>query len=206
MTNSEARRAATALATALDLLAAERIWRAVDEPIDRAVASFAVEALPGSSARDFKAIIGEFTRHLYAHGLRLPQRLTAAQGLAEANHILERIYNDPQTGGYEAALLEAGGQGWEGVAQVLGRIAEAIKAAERHAHAEWVIVRWLTPRDWTTRCEIVRLLVERFGESLPPDVRQCPPAQLVGEIPEMILMHMGTDEELLGLRTAPLSQ
>ena len=205
MTNSEARRAATALATALDLLAAERIWRAVDEPIDRAVASFAVEALPGSSARDFKAIIGEFTRHLYAHGLRLPQRLTAAQGLAEANHILERIYNDPRTRGYEAALLEAGGQGWEGVVQVLGRIAEAIKAAERHAYTEWVITRWLTPRDWKTRCAIATLLAERLGMFLPPGVRQYSPGQLVGEVPQVIQMHVGTDEELRDHQTGPFS-
>ena len=203
MTNSEARRAAAALVTALDLLAAERMSRAVDERIDRAATSFTVEEIPGPSAGDFKTIIREFTRHLYAYGLRLPQRPTDAQALAEAVHILELIYNDPRTGGYEAALLEADGRGGEGVAQVLGRIAEAVKATERRAYVGWVIARWLAPRGWTARCEIARLLVERLGESLPDGVRQCAPARLVGEIPELVLMHVGTDEELLGLRTAP---
>jgi len=75
---------------------------------------------------------------------------------------------------------------------VLTCLAEAIRMNERAKYVRWVFAKYVDTADWRTRCTMAALLLRDHGAFLPAELRQCPPAQLAGEIPSLITLCFGT--------------
>jgi len=182
-----------ALERILALLDETRVRNEIDEPIDAAAATFPFEEVQPVSHRRFHQIIGGFVQHVYRHGLQPPQKLSSAQASAEAIALLEAGYSGAQGRGYDAALLDAINPRHNGISLVLAQLAEIMKNNERRKYGLWVFAASLGPLEWSDRCRVAELLLERLQPFLTPQLQRCVAAQLADEIPALIATHLTSD-------------
>jgi hypothetical protein len=171
----------------------QTLSRQIDEPILAAAEAFCFEGFVPYSAPSFHGAIGGFVRHIYEHGLSPAQVLSEPQSLAEAIALLESAYAGPNARGYYAAFLDAAQSTPAGLETVLARMAMFMISIQRQKHTACALAKILMPLDWTTRCLLVRFLLERFGDQLTPQLRQCDPAQLVDQIPDLLTCGLAAD-------------
>jgi hypothetical protein len=197
MTNSDTKqRAERTISDILSLLNEEHLRREIDERIDQASTAFQTTSKAVPSHRGFHEAISAFTGHIYEHGLRIPQRLSACQALGEALSILQQGYRNADTNGYDAALLDAMSPDQNGIEIVLSRMGEVIKATERQKYIRWVFASRLGPSDWHTRCHIAQVLLQRGREFLPAELLRCPPAQLADHCSALIITYLNAENLL----------
>lgn len=185
--------AENALERILALLDETRVRNEIDEPIDAAVAAFGFEEEPSVSHRRFHQIVSGFVQHVYRHGVAPHQELSSAQASAEAIALLEGSYRGAQARGYDAALLDAVNPRHSGTDVVLAQLAEIIKDNERRKYTHWVFATSLGGLAWSDRCRVAEHLLNRLQPFLTPQLQRCIAAQLVDEIPALIVTHLSSD-------------
>ena len=183
-------RACDTLEQILTLLDETRLRTEIDEPIDAAAETFYVEQSQPVSHERFHQALAGFVRHVYRDTLRPARMLSPAQAGAEAIALLEMGYG--QRGrGYDAALVDAVDPRHDGMNLALAQLAEVIKQHERRKHRRWVFASSLGPLAWPDRCKVAEALLQRLRPFLPPRLQHCVGAQLVDEIPDLTVTHLG---------------
>ena len=184
------------LSRLINELDGEYLHQTIDARIDDAASRFPSGDGVCRSHQDLLQAAARFVRHLYKHGLRVPQALRFHQACAEAVSLLERAYRGAWDAGYEAALLDAVGSGGSGLVGVLAQIAEAVKLRERESYTCWVCAKHLIPCGWRTRCEIAKQLLTRCGPFLPARIRDADPAEWADDIPRLLRADSDTNRYL----------
>ena len=164
----------------------------IDEPIEKAAFEFEFEEIKPVTHRTFLSVTASFVRHIYKGALLVPKTLSLAQAGAEAIAILEDTYQNVDTKGYYAAFIDASIR-QSGLEFVLAHMAESIASTERAKHLRWACARLMDPWEWPERCLMAEILLERWKPFLPPQIKDCSPAQLVDHLPEWISTLHGVD-------------
>ncbi len=63
----------------------------------------------------------------------------------------------------------------------------------REKHIKWVYSTQINALGWRTRCQIAKLQIKHWATFLPPNISQCSPAQLAGNLPDLIEVLRSTD-------------
>ena len=208
MTSSDGlrRKAEAIVCTLRDQLDEQRLARDIDQPIDRALATFRFDWRTPPSVRQFHRTIGSLVAHLYTHGFAVPRRLSPAQAMAEAIELLDAAYQGTHERGYDGAVLDALTERGSGIDSVLARLAEIIKLRQRYRHRQWAFARHLDPLDWPLRCAVVTVILEAQQPTGGTALADCPAAQLVDHVPELLESELGTDAMLDQLVVAALQR
>ncbi len=193
---SQARRV---LAVLLESLDGDHIYRTVVEPIEKSARDFVIPDQDLQSHRDFNRLAGRFVQHVYAHALRLPIALSLGESVAVAVGLLQQGYESGGARGYEAALLDARDPVKDGIGLALSSLQQIIAGQEVSKYVNWVVMTNLRPCDWETRCCLVELIFDVFGEILPDRILQCAPAQLTEHIYTLISHHLSSNREIMDI-------
>ena len=176
------------LAAALDV---ELLARQIDQPIDQATREFVFSTQANLSHRQFLEVVARFLQHLHARAFPNGRQLSMSQAHDEVVALLEQ---GDSSGGYYEALLEAAEFPEEGLASVLAKVADLLKAQKRDVHVRWVVACHIDPSDWQIKCQMAAILIERCRPWLPPQVADCPPQQMADHVLELIAMDLATRE------------
>ena len=163
-----------------------RFARDVDEPVDRALATFRFDWRTPPSIDQFHRVIGALVTHVYARGLTTAHVLSPTQATAEAIELLEVAYQGTHEVGYDGALLDAITERGSGIDTVLAQLAEIIKLRQRHRCRQWAIARHLDPLDWPLHCAIVAVILEQRRAAGDLALAVYRAEQLVDDIPELL--------------------
>lgn len=166
-----------------------------DEPISRVGREFQYEAKQHIDHKTFHRIIADFVQEIYEKGLKAP--LMLGDPLAEAISLLENHYQSATYGaGYAAAILDTDDADAGGIETVLTSLAELVKDIERQKYTNSVFAYHLPGCDWDLLCEIARILLQDYRPFMPERLGKCVPAQLVEQIPSIILGYICSDSVL----------
>ena len=193
MTNSDCVQSSEeAIDRMVSLLSEERILAEIDQPLDQAVQAFRLELRGPLSNSSFNEVVGEFIRHVYQMGLRLPRRLSKLEALTEAVFLLQRYYQGGYTEGYDGALLDAMDGNLEGLELVLSRVGESLKEIERNKYVNWVFADHVDRLDWEARRRLLIAYLDQYGDFLPAKLRELDPARLVDHFHALIINHVSS--------------
>jgi len=185
-------RADNAVGRILVLLDESRVRGEIDNPIDAAAETFVYDEGEAASHQKLHQVLASFVQHVFRNGPRPPQELSLAQAGAEAIALLETGYSS-HASGYDAALVDAMNPRHDGVNLVLAQLAEIIKVNERRKYTQWVFASALEPLTWAQKCRVAEVLLDHLRPFLPPEMRCCVAAQVVDELPALILAHHSGD-------------
>ena len=160
MTNSEGKRKANAIIEEVFEKAGEEYLQLrIDEPVEKAAASFEFDQDSPITHHTFIQIITDFVRHVYKQGLYPRQEMSATEACAEAVAILEEGYQSPHGRGYYAAFLDASNEKLDGLEYVLAQMASYINVKAKTRYIRWVYASRMELADWPTRCLIAEILL-----------------------------------------------
>jgi hypothetical protein len=177
----------------LELIDEQYLYQFIDKCIEEAAAEFNYKRKPAMTHQDFIHVIGDFIHHIYKTGFWIRQIISIKQARAEAVALLEKYYQGPYSSGYDTAFLDLLNSKLDGLEFILSQIAEIIKASTREKHIQWVYLSRITPLDWSTRCEISKILIKRWAPFLPPNLRQSSPVQIADHLPELFAVMRSAD-------------
>ena len=177
------------------------IKKRIDGPIDAAAKNFRYYVKPSLDYKQIHRIFSDFLRHIYENGLQTDWAIP--DSLAKAIMLLENYYQGTYANGYSAAMLDAGDTEYGGIDIVLNRLAEIIKTVERQKYFNGVFARHINPCDWYLKREIAGILLEQYRPILPPLMRKCVAAQIVGQIPALIDKYLNSCTTLQQMSTHP---
>jgi len=194
MTNSEAeRRAAAIIKEVFELISEEYLQLKIDEPIEKAAASFEFDRDAPVTHRTFTQITRDFIRHVYEKALWGWQKMSAREASAESVAILEEGYQSPHGRGYYVAYLDASNPELDGLENVLAQMARHITLMARARNIRWVCASRIELADWPTRCLIAEIILKRWEPFLPEKLRTYPPAQFANHLSELINLVLSID-------------
>jgi hypothetical protein len=197
MTNSDGEgKAAAIIEEILEKTAEEYLQLRIDEPIEKAVASFEFDRDAPVTHQTFTQVTTDFVRHVYERCLWCRQEMSAMEACAEAVAILEEGYQAPRGKGYYAAFLDASNPNLNGLEYVLAQMAGYITSMARTRHIRWVCASRMELADWPTRCLIAEILLKRWDPFLLDNVRTCSPAQFAHHLSELIDLGVSTDRKV----------
>jgi len=194
---SRVRRALEVIGSLVALLDEGHIARQIDEPVDRALEGFPFPEDLAYSHSTFHKVIADFVRYLWEKGLPCARKLSESQARDEAVAILEQAYGGEGFTGYDEAVVLAADASLPGLQAAVGKIAELVKARLRQMYGRWVLVRHLLPIDWSVRCAMAAILMERCRDWLPPALRQMSPAQLADDVLLLLQIDMTSSQQLV---------
>lgn len=200
MSFEKMRRAEKVLDEIFKQLNEDDIRERIDEPIDVVFGDFTKRLEKMGQEGHPSGAFAEFTRRVYTDGLKAAWHVVNAA--ATSLRLLEDHYQGLWSDGYCAAVLDATNSAMGGVCFVLAQLAEIIKNKERQEYVQAVFLRQINPCDWQLRCEIARVLLDRYGPMLVPPLQKCPPSQLVEEIPALataIVSSKNTADRITGM-------
>ena len=183
MSSDRMRRAEKVLDSIFKQLNEDHISKRIDEPIDTVLQDFTSRLLNSDENRTPSKVFSEFVRCVYADGLKAGWHVVNSE--ATSLSLLEDHYRGLWSDGYCAAMLDATNSTMGDLGFVLAQLAEIIKTKERQEYIQAVFTRQIDPSDWHLRCEIVKVLHDRYGPLLSPTLQECPPSQLVDQIPAL---------------------
>lgn len=163
----------------------DHIRKRIDEPIDAVLGDFTNNLQQSGRNRTPSEVFSEFVRRVYADGLGAKWHIVNAE--ATTLSLLEDHYRGLWSDGYCAAVLDATTSSMSGLDFVLAQLAEIVKAKERQEYVQAVFARQVNPCDWYMRREIVKVLLDRYAPLLSPALHECPPSQLVDQIPALTI-------------------
>jgi len=185
MSSERRHRAEKVLDSIFKQLNEDRIRQLIDEPIDAVLDNFTSSLRQSGQSRTPSEVFSEFVRCVYADGLGAKWHIVNAE--ATSLSLLEGHYQGLWSDGYCAAVLDATNSNMAGLDFALAQLAEIIKTKERQEYVQAVFARQIDPCDWYLRCEIVKVLLDRYGLLLSPALGECPPSQLVDQIPALTI-------------------
>jgi len=130
----------------------------IDQPIDRAVATFRCPDETIQSQRAFLDCVAGFLRHIYARAFPWGRQPAWSQARDEAVSLLE---SRDVLGGYNAALRESCGAEGAGISAVLTEFVVALKAQMRADYAQRLLSVHLGSLDWASKCHLASLILQR---------------------------------------------
>jgi hypothetical protein len=163
----------------------DHIRKTIDKRIDDALDNFTSSLQQSGQNRTPSEIFSDFVRCVYSDGLGAKWHIVSAE--ATSLSLLEDHYQGLWSDGYCAAVLDATNSSMAGLALVLAQLADIIKTKERQEYVQAVFTRQIDPCDWYLRCEIVKVSLDRYGPLLSAALRECPPSQLVDQIPALTI-------------------
>ena len=194
MTNSEdKRKAAAIIEEVFEKTSEEYLQSRIDEPVEKAAASFDFDQDFQITHQTFTQVITDFVRHVYKQGLCPRQEMSEAEACAEAIAILEEGYQAAHGQGYYAAFLDASNPNLNGLEYVLAQMAGCIIAMARTKHIRMVCASRMELADWPTRCLIAETLLKRWESFLPNNLRGCSPAQFAHHLSQLINLELSTN-------------
>jgi hypothetical protein len=157
----------------------------IDAPIDAVLTDLTLLPQRVCSYGEFLSAVADFIARVNGAGSQHGVRIAMPIALDEAVASL-RAYEGPTSSGHDAAVVDARREDGTWVELVLARLGEAMKAARREARWRRLESQYTAGVDWGTRCEMVRLLLERAQPFLPQEILSCPPEQLAGHLFELV--------------------
>jgi len=188
------------LGEVLEQIGEEYLCLRIDEPIEKAVASFEFDREAPVTHKAFTQVTKDFVRHVYQKALGGWAKMSEREALSESVAILEEGYQTIHGQGYFTAYLDASNPRLYGLAGVLNRMARYLIAMERTRHIRWVCASQIELSDWPTRCLIAETLLNRWGPSLPENLRACSPAQLANNLSGLINLVVATERTIGKMR------
>jgi len=179
------------LAWLSEQLSGQHFQLVIEDPIDRAAASFDLPSSLGEGHRALLDVMACLVHHIYLHGLRPGRDLSAGEARDEAAFLLQSVYQGARGNGYEAARLEAALPEF-GMPAVAENMAESIKSWRRQLHVQWVAGRLASAYSWEVRCEAAGILMSRLSPYLPPLVAKQPPWRFADRLLDLYETWMGT--------------
>lgn len=178
------------LNTVLSLLEEEFLRHAIDEPIQRAAAGFLLPSPnpPPHGVHSFLDLIAAYISHLYQYGLKPARVLTPCQSRKEAVCLLNSLYVGGSGRGFERAYLDCLSEGEFRVEYILIQLAESLKNTLRTRHIQSVLNTHVLCLEWEKRRAVVELCLERFGSTLPEEIRKGPPDRFTPQCGELVLL------------------
>lgn len=200
MTNSESKpEAARIIEEAFERISEEYLHIRIDEPIEKAAASFEFDREAPVTHQTFSQITRDFVRHIYGQGPWWWRKMSIPEAGAEALAILESGYQSPIGRGYDSAFLAASNQQYNGLEYVLTQMAGYISAMARARYIRWVLASQIELSDWPKRCLIAEILLKQWEPFLPSNLRACSPAQLSYCLPELIKVLLSANKMVSGM-------
>ncbi len=185
MTNSESDRIARTLMIEIqELTDPDRLRRLIDEPIEAAAALFEFDRERSVDHQYFLQVVSDFVTHLYRTALPIRLGLTSDQALGEAVDILEKAH--PGGDGYHAAYLEASEPNTAGLTQIIRQMTISFIDGCRQRYLVWVWAARLETADWPLRRRIAQIVLEQWGDVLPPRLAARSPDQLAAHLPALL--------------------
>jgi len=172
--------------TLLKLLCPERVYRDVEQPIDKTSAEFQAITDSTMTYTIFNEIIADFVKLIYGNALRFPRMLSDREALAEAIHLLDKFTDAEGPDRYGAILSIVITGGPEELNKILFQLAEIIKDIERQKYNRWVFTCHFQNLEWKRQCHIVSSYKESLRQSLPEELQRLKPEQLVDYFEELI--------------------
>jgi len=171
------------------------VRRLLDDPIAEVTDHYECRAEHPITQEIFLAIVSDFAKQVYDRALHAGWTLRDPR--AKAISLLEGYYRSAAYGvGYSAAVLDAEDPAQGGIRTVLAGLAQSIRNIEYAEYARYVFKRNLSGRDWRLRCEMARILLDDYRAFLPQRLSRCAPAQLVDQIPSLILAQIGSESTM----------
>ena len=162
------------------------VSRQIDVPVDKAAESYSHQKnLPLDHKRMHK-IMSDFVHHIYTTGLRSDWIIS--DPLAETLLLLDRYYQGRTSDGYTGAMIDAADNKIGGINLVLAQLKEIIKTIERAKYIKAVFSSSIDNSDWYLKCEIARMLFEKYKNILPPELLSCSPEQMADEIDSLLIL------------------
>jgi hypothetical protein len=183
----------------LALLDDDYIHTAIDLPLERASQDFArIKHAAREDTRNSPLLtqLGEYVRHVHAHGLRAPREFPQHRAETEAVYLLERFYQAQTGSGYEAAVLDAASGEAEGADYLRAFLLDVLKQEERRKHVRWVVDDGSDFQDWEQNQALLAALIERFREVLPAELVDARPERFADYFPKLLLICVGARAEL----------
>ena len=184
----------------LCLLGEGNLQKIIDKPIETAAESFKLDQNAQMTYQRFIQVSGAFVQHIYQHGPFHKQTLSTLQARAEMLALLETHYQTPYTKGFDAAYLDAKNIEENGLEYVLGQIKGIITAVAREKYIKWVFASRINPFGWEVKCRMAMALLNQGNAFLPSIVLKCTPAQLAGQLPQLITAFVSTNTLINGVR------
>ena len=172
------------------------ISKQVDEPIDQAFSQFGEPDVPTYSHSQLQTAITDLVQLLYAAGAPSGRKLARSQARDEAIAILEQAYGGHAADGYHHAVLDAADPEQSGLALVLARLTDLVKARRRQMYMRWVAAHHIDPANWQTKCAMAQVLLERCRHRLPGPLRNCPPEQMADHVFELLMIDLGSEAQV----------
>lgn len=172
------------------------ISQQIDEPIDQAFARISVPNAPTHSHSQLQTAITDLVQLLYAGGATSGRQLARSQARDEAITILEQAYGGHAVDGYYHAVLDAADPEQSGLALVLARLTDLVKARRRQMYMRWVAARHIDPTNWQTKRAMAQVLLERCRHRLPRPLRDCPPEQMADHVLALMMLDLGSEAQI----------
>lgn len=179
------------------------IQQRIDGPIDRVLQSFCVHDRPARNHEELHATVTRFVIRLYAEAMPIRREMSDSQARDEAIEILEHAYEGTHANGYHAALVDATDPAQAGLPLVIARVAEGLKAQQRQSYLRSVAVRQIESVDWHTRSIMAGVLIERYAERLPLELRQFDPDQLADHVFALLKIALDIEGQIEKLESHP---
>jgi len=204
--NSESNsKAATIIEEVFEKTDEEYLHRRIDEPIERAAASFEFDRDAPVTHQTFIQVITNFVRHVYEQAHGCWQEMSAKQAYAEAVAILEEGYQTPHGRGYDVAFLDASNPNLDGIEYVLAQMMGYIITMAREKHIRGVCASRMELADWPIRRLIAEILLKRWEPYLPDNLRMRSPAQHAHYLSELTNLGLSTERTVGKIRGAGAS-
>lgn len=171
----------TIIDTVLNLLNEGYLTNTIDEPIQRAVATFDYHSQETDSYLFFVDITSRFFAHINEKALRIYEKWSPQNTQMEWMDLLEKRYQTDYGNGFYMAYLDAD----ENIEQVLSNLAGIFISILRQRHVHWVYFKYISGMGWSDKCNLIKELLHR-NKFFPESILKCPPAQMVNQVLELI--------------------
>lgn len=180
-----------------------RLSELIDNPIDRAVEQFECPDAPVAGQSEFLDVVSRFLQQVYALAFPSGRQLPLDQARAEVIKLLQQC---GYPAGYRGALWDASRPLGAGVSAILVELTNFLKAWYRRDYVHWLVAVHFDAADWSTKCRIASLILQRWGALQPVELQECTPERFVALLPDLLQQDLGLNsyspEEFLASLTS----
>jgi len=164
----------------------EHLINIIDSPIDKAMINLEKITVENISFKEFNIVITKTIQHLYSQGIRIPKTLDEIKALNEAVWLTDNYYKGENSSGYFGALYDTLLLGEDGFEHIIQWLVEIIKSIERTKYITWILTKYIDPSDWFFKKKLMDELLLKYGDLLPPDVKELSSQQLIPYLDDLI--------------------
>lgn len=157
-------------------LSKETLSRRIGQPIDRARASYATDAITVKNGFEFNDAITAFYGHMFRHIGSPEGEINRSALTSDAIELVKAAFANK--GGYNGALSEGKNGINGGMRLVFDTMTEHLKREKTLRHAEMVYKVSVDALDEDAKVRLMAAFMKRIGPRLPPDLREKSPEQL----------------------------